>query len=262
MHKNNLSCRVSLSHSKLLVTGKNRIRVNCLGIEDVISKSYLNPLVQLQNEDLRNLGKLLLYLTCLGNTNNSPPNVYLVNKYSKELQELIFSLNEPIPPSLSVISELANKRLLFHTQSIYAQNDELERELSKEVENGRLFKLLVKIGLVNERPDYNVSASWSETGDRYLVKLFRDYLFHQVYEDGTPSIDFSHVMESLIKLDGGVDQNLVLSSRDEKSMLVLSFRDLKKVINDCYTELQKQTQTEPTYPLPYLPHYTQPTNPI
>ena len=31
--------------------------------------------------------------------------------------------------------------------------DLLEEELSKEVENGRLFRLLAKLGVVNERPE-------------------------------------------------------------------------------------------------------------
>ena len=39
---------------------------------------------------------------------------------------------------------------------------------------------LVKLGFINERPEHNRDARWSETGDRYMIKLFRDYVFHQV----------------------------------------------------------------------------------
>ena len=44
----------------------------------------------------------------------------------------------------------------FYTQLDAAQlrNDVLENELAKEVENGRLFKLMCKLGVVNERPEY------------------------------------------------------------------------------------------------------------
>jgi PAB-dependent poly(A)-specific ribonuclease subunit 3 len=45
-----------------------------------------------------------------------------------------------------------------------------------------------------------MSSNWSETGDRYLLKLFRDYVFHQVYEDGNPYIDFAHVIDCLNKV--------------------------------------------------------------
>ena len=42
-----------------------------------------------------------------------------------------------------------------------------------------------------------MDPSWSETGDRYLFKLFRDYLFHQVSDTGAPWIDLSHVVQTL-----------------------------------------------------------------
>jgi len=41
-------------------------------------------------------------------------------------------------------------------------------------------------------------------GDRYLLKLFRDFLLHQVKEDGTPTLEWGHIVESLNKLDAGV----------------------------------------------------------
>jgi PAB-dependent poly(A)-specific ribonuclease subunit 3 len=45
-----------------------------------------------------------------------------------------------------------------------------------------------------------MDPSWSETGDRYLIKLFRDYLFHQVTETGEPWLDMSHIVSSLNKV--------------------------------------------------------------
>ena len=65
--------------------------------------------------------------------------------------------------------------------------------LSHEVENGRLLRLLVKLGFVNERPDSDTDPNWSETGDRYLLKLFRDYVFHRCSEEGSPVLDFGQV---------------------------------------------------------------------
>ncbi len=76
----------------------------------------------------------------------------------------------------------------------------LENELSKEVENGRLFRIVSKLGMINERPEFDMDVSWSETGDRYLLKLFRDYVFHQVYEDGSPVMDLGHIVECLTKV--------------------------------------------------------------
>ncbi len=64
-------------------------------------------------------------------------------------------------------------------------------------------------------------------GDRYLLKLFRDFVFHQASEDGAPQIDYGHIVEALNKLDAGVSEQLLLLSRDEASMLVVSYADIK-----------------------------------
>lgn len=45
-----------------------------------------------------------------------------------------------------------------------------------------------------------MDPSWAENGDRYLIKLFRDHLFHQVTENGEPWIDMSHIVTSLNKV--------------------------------------------------------------
>jgi Pan3 Pseudokinase domain len=52
--------------------------------------------------------------------------------------------------------------------------------LHNEYDNGRILRLLLKLNAINERPEHHGSATWSETGDRYLLMLFRDYCFHQV----------------------------------------------------------------------------------
>ncbi len=41
---------------------------------------------------------------------------------------------------------------------------------------------------------------WTETGDRYMLKLFRDYVFHQVTPTGQPWIDLSHIVQCLNKV--------------------------------------------------------------
>ena len=98
----------------------------------------------------------------------------------------------------------------FYTQldTLQIRGDVLENELSKEMENGRLCRLLVKLGTINERPELNLDPTWAETGDRYMLKLFRDYVFHQVTEDGRPWLDMAHVVTCLNKLDAGVNEKV------------------------------------------------------
>lgn len=53
-----------------------------------------------------------------------------------------------------------------------------------------------------------MDETWSETGDRYMLKLFRDYVFHQVTEDSRPWLDMAHVVQCLNKLDTGVSEKV------------------------------------------------------
>lgn len=104
----------------------------------------------------------------------------------------------------------------------------------------------------------NLDGSWSETGDRYLLKLYRDYLLHAVTEDGRPWLDHAHIVQSLNKLDAGVlekvterrmaiaDRLLInphlrkqvnLMSRDENTILVVTYAELKHCLEQSFAEL-------------------------
>jgi PAB-dependent poly(A)-specific ribonuclease subunit 3 len=57
----------------------------------------------------------------------------------------------------------------------------LDHELTKEWQNGRYFRLLCKLAVVLDRPEHDSDhGKWAETGDRFLMKLFRNFVFHQV----------------------------------------------------------------------------------
>lgn len=86
---------------------------------------------------------------------------------------------------------------------------------------------------------YDHDPRWAETGDRYIIKLFRDYLYHQVDEMGRPVIDLSHVLTCLNKLDAGVDEQLTLFSRDEQSCLIVSYREIKNCVENSFRELAR-----------------------
>ena len=75
-------------------------------------------------------------------------------------------------------------------------------------------------------------------GDRYLIKLFKDFVFQQTNEAGGPILDWGHAIEALNKLDLGVNEKIMLLSRDEMSMLIVSYADVKHCINSTYKELE------------------------
>jgi PAB-dependent poly(A)-specific ribonuclease subunit 3 len=121
--------------------------------------------------------------------------------------------------------------------TMYAVADGLETHLASEYDNGRLLKIMLKLGCVNERPEYQMNERWSETGDRYMLKLFRNYLFHQVDEEGAPVTDVGHMVHSLNKLDAGDPEQMLLASPDGESVLVVSFADMKRCLEASFGEL-------------------------
>lgn len=55
----------------------------------------------------------------------------------------------------------------------------LEGDLTKESENGRLFRLLAYVNTVCDVPAQAVPG-WDDSSERLIIRLFRDYLFHAV----------------------------------------------------------------------------------
>ena len=177
---------------------------------------------------------------------------------------------------------------------MYGVADALESHLTNEAENGRLLKLMIKLGCINERPEYQMNPHWAETGDRYVLKLFRDYLFHQVRtvfgvgvpgvgcwvsvvsvwwlsvvgcsmsdvrccnpppsppytdpprlyqvdENGEAVVDAGHIVNGLNKVDSNHDEKVVLSAPDQSSVLVASFSDVRRCVDESFHELCKST---------------------
>ena len=124
-------------------------------------------------------------------------------------------------------------------------------------------RLLTKLGTVVDRTELNLDTAWAETGDRYMLKLFRDYVFHQVMEDGRPFLDMAHVIACLNRLDAGLPdkvrrvrgRNLIklrvirlkvcLMSRDEQNVLVVSYAELKNCLEQSYGEVLSSANTKP-----------------
>ncbi|XP_055086225.1 PAN2-PAN3 deadenylation complex subunit PAN3 isoform X1 [Periophthalmus magnuspinnatus] len=249
IHTAGLACRV-MDPSKILITGKTRLRVNCVGVFDVLTfdnsqTNHLALMPQYQQADLVSLGKVVLALACNSlagiQRENLQKAMELVSiNYSSDLKNLILYLltEQSRMRSVNDIMPMIGARFYTQLDASQMRNDVIEEDLAKEVQNGRLFRLLAKLGTINERPEFQKDPTWSETGDRYLLKLFRDHLFHQVTEAGTPWIDLSHIVSCLNKLDAGVPEKISLVSRDEKSVLVVTYSDLKRCFESTFQELQ------------------------
>ncbi|CAJ0750821.1 1125_t:CDS:10 [Entrophospora sp. SA101] len=235
IHSAGLAARV-IEPTKILLTSKNRIRINCCGVMDMLSYDGGKNIPHYQ---------LLISLACnsLSSVHNLPKSIdYVTRQYSPDFKKVIlYLLSKPLPmKSIDDVIAMIGPRLVHEINSAHHYSDFLESELSQELENGRLVRLLCKFGFINERPEFDMDPSWSETGDRYLIKLFRDYVFHQVDENGYPVVNMAHVLTCLNKLDAGVDERIMLVSRDEQSCLIVSYKEIKNCIDSAFRDLSRK----------------------
>jgi PAB-dependent poly(A)-specific ribonuclease subunit 3 len=233
-----------LDPSKILLTGKNRVRLNACGILDVVQFESPRSVTELQQDDLVRFGRLILSLAA-----NNPAHLlgmpaaleHLPRSYSPAFKECVGWLLAPLSgsnvKSIDHFIQGIAGQVIGSYDSLLHDNDHYHGELAREIENGRLVRLMAKLGFINERPEFEHDRQWSETGDRYFLKLFRDYVFHQVDANGQPVVDLAHVLTCLNKLDVGVDEKITLVSRDEQNVLVVSYRELKRGVESAFQDL-------------------------
>ncbi|KAJ2665680.1 PAB-dependent poly(A)-specific ribonuclease subunit 3 [Coemansia sp. RSA 1200] len=221
-----------------------RVYLNSCGLADVLGAfaSY-NIEAALQN-DLHAVGNMLVVILAMNRENvvavqGQSPVVMPGPSFTTDFKELFGYLNRRLTPVIAIddILRLAGSRVFLELDAARRETDLLSRNLRLEMANGRLARLVCKINFITERTDSVMDPEWSETGDRYLIKLFRDYVFHLVSEDGRPVVDMAHVVGNLNKLDAGSTERVMLMSRDEKSCLVVSYAELKRCIDAAYQEL-------------------------
>jgi PAB-dependent poly(A)-specific ribonuclease subunit 3 len=269
IHEGGLAAQTVIP-SKVLVTSKNRLRLNGCGVLDVVQYEQRKPVTELQRNDLENLGKLILGIAARNQTahHNIVKSLEMVSRsYTERLRACIAWL--VTPPTLSsdeqpqdplqladynvntLLNNIADKVISAFDSTLHLE-DELTSNLMRELENGRLVRLLTKLNIILERPEINPTASspstaslnqpssaWSETGERYYLKLFRDYVFHQVDHEGRPVLDLGHVLSCLNKLDAGSEERVQLVSRDEQSVFVVTFREVRRGFESAWGEISK-----------------------
>jgi PAB-dependent poly(A)-specific ribonuclease subunit 3 len=302
IHSNGLAARL-IKPSRVLLTSKNRVRLNACAVLDVTQFENPTTLAEYQQSDLTQLGELILSIATNsqhGIANPVKAIEQLGRGYSERLKEAVTWLLSP-PPSPATTPQsptgggitnvkdidgfllgLTSQFATVLDSTLHAE-DTLMAGLARELENARLVRLMTKLGFVNERPSYDSSGpgsgtttsgsshhgghghpggpghhhghhvggghshnrhhnqptAWSETGERYYLKLFRDYVFHQVDANGHPVVDLAHVISCLNKLDAGSEERIQLTSRDDQSVLIVSYKELKRGLEAAFMDLTK-----------------------
>ena len=247
VHNNGLAARV-LDTSKVLVTGKNRVRLSGCAVLDVIQFENATPLPQLQRQDLVNLG--LTILSVGANVADASQNFaramdQFKRFYKPELQTAVvwlYSAQQHQDRTIDQFIILIAPQMVASFDAALHADDSLYTDLAREVENARLVRLLTKLNFINERPEFEHDRQWAENGERFFLKLFRDYVFHQVDAQGRPVIDLAHVITCMNKLDAGIEEKITLVSRDEQNCFVVSYRELKKAIESAFSDLSSHAR--------------------
>ncbi|KHN85001.1 Uncharacterized protein Tcan_07091 [Toxocara canis] len=256
--RENLSASLAVISQHYTADMKNIISLmlSSCGVLDVVSpESSHNSIQHQQQEDLCGLGRVIVALAmgslhAARRENLSASLAVISQHYTADMKNIISLLLSVSAQgsrirSINEVMPMIGARFYAQLESAQMKNDLLENELSKELENGRLFRLLCKLNTIIERPQFQMDMSWSETGDRYLLKLFRDYLFHQVTEAGKPWIDMAHIISCLNKLDAGLNEKIQLVSRDGDNVLVVSFFDLRRCLENAFRELHNAATAPP-----------------
>ena len=268
--------------SKVLLTSKNRVRLGGCGILDIVQHENRRVVNELQRGDLEDLGRLILGIAVRNQTahNTVQKSLDIVSRsYTERLRACIAWLITPPPlpkdgvttttsPDTQVdfnintlLNNIADKIVTAFDSTLHLEDD-LTSTLSRELENGRLVRLLTKLNIILERSESHTnpnihnnsgsggqptnpallnqpSAAWSETGERYYLKLFRDYVFHQVDHEGRPVLDLGHIVACLNKLDAGIDEKIQLVSRDEQNLIIVTYREVKRGFEGAWAEISK-----------------------
>ncbi|EAW07402.1 PAN-complex poly(A)-binding subunit PAN3 [Aspergillus clavatus NRRL 1] len=245
IHSNGLAARI-IDASKILLTGKNRIRLNACAIMDVVQYDSQRTVADLQRQDLVNFGQLIVTLGANSPTvmhNPTKAMEHFTRAYSPQMKNSVFwllnGLQKDQDRNIDIFITGISSQLMSTFDSALHLDDQLTSDLSRELENGRLVRLMTKLNLVNERPEYEHDRQWSENGERYFLKIFRDYVFHQVDAQGDAVVDLGHVLSCLNKLDAGSDEKITLVSRDEQSCFIVSYKELKKALESSFQALLK-----------------------
>lgn len=160
------------------------------------------------------------------------------SEFSSELKALVCRLLRAETVSASELLVAYGHRALPLLQQQQQLADAMEQLLFREATHNRLMFLLSKICFIADRPGPVCGEErWSALSERYIVGLFRDYLFFQRGSLNEPVLDLAHVFDGLAKCDTGAPESALLMSADGASVLLTPYKDIRRCIEKSFAEL-------------------------
>ncbi|EDO15831.1 hypothetical protein Kpol_1057p18, partial [Vanderwaltozyma polyspora DSM 70294] len=184
------------------------------------------------------LGEVLKKLSnniSTANKNGSVDELPVDEQFKSVLNYLLDEDNDK--KNIKELCSLFYDKLFDTLDAAQSLTEHTEGVLSKELENGRLFRLMCKLNCIFGRMESRVDIKWSETGEKFPIILFYDYVFHQVDETGKAVMDLTHVLRCLNKLDAGVHEKIMLVTPDEMNCIIISYKELKDLVDSTFRTL-------------------------
>lgn len=259
-----------INWGKVIVTNMPAmIKISGVAAHDILSNNPNKTAVEintLKQQDYVKLGQLLIKLasnmkpSAIPNNNTTPSsassNVQEQNtsKVQKDIveidqlqvdtsfKEVLRYLTDETNDNKNIkdLSILFIDQLYSNFNALKHYDEFLNKTLQTELENSRLFRLICKMNFIFGRIESRIDINWSESGEKFPIILFYDFVFHQIDEMGKPVMDLTHVLRCLNKLDAGVSEKLVLVTPDEMNCIIISYKELKDLIESTFRSL---TQT-------------------
>lgn len=215
-----------------------RIYFTGLGLMDIAEPNPNIPLEVLLKLDIQQLGLILLQLAAQSagiSIAEGRAVLQRCHRYSATFMNLVAVCLDASVDINSLCRGLG-ERLSIEVGHQAGNTDFLLSECSKEVHNGRLMRLMVKLSFVLESQE---ATEYADASDRFTLKLFNQYVFNQVDEHNRPRVDWGHVYHSLNKLDCGSEDLVQLISQDSSTILVVSYRDVRTMLDKAFEQLQQ-----------------------
>ena len=226
--------------SKVLMTDENRIRLNGCAIKDIL-EPQTGDIEDLKRLDLYEFGKFMFAISSKPKP-RAPP---ALDSHEVTLGPIVqWLLDHHRPDNNQDIDQLLSRistNIIKEFDATLAVDDKLQSYLNRELENSRILRLMTKLNFLNERPEYDKDNQWSSQGSRAILPLFRDYVFHSEDAQGNPVVDMGHVITCLNKLDVGVDEKLTLTTRDEHNIIVVSYKELRAMLDRAWADLMAKS---------------------
>ncbi|CAK7895898.1 PAN2-Pan3p deadenylation complex subunit Pan3p [[Candida] anglica] len=247
IHERGLAARESIDVTKIIVTSKNRIKLSGCGVGDILHYEESEDMSVYQQRDIKNFARLMIDLSLLlvqpnlrtGTELQSIKTLRTLSIFSEEYLNILEQLVGWEGSIQEFIAKNLASKLMQFINGLQDGQDYMESQLTGELENARLFRLVTKLNFILDRPENATDSQWKENGPKYIIKLFRDYVFNEVNEYGKPVLNLSRVLTCLNKLDAGIEEKIMLISEDEKSCVIVTYKEIKELIGTSFRKLMR-----------------------